>query len=293
MNVDNELISWLLEESNPWVRLRALTGLCDLPEDHDEVKSSRLRVIQTLDAARDLSWMEQKGLALIYNLTALAESGLTREDVTIDPIVDKLMLLPFEAGCGDMMLLRALVMLGYGSDSRVNERIEQAADMQLEDGGWLCLQRVMKMNRTPKSCIKADMHGLLLFGELKKKAIAPDCSGRLIEYFLKRRLFYRMDNPTELVLNSRPGWRMTDVFFPIEVMRVGLPILLDAFAVLGTGRAPELEEAWRLLEEKADWQGKVGLDGTLSKAYLPKERVGKPSKWGTLYACLALKNRYI
>ena len=35
--------------------------------------------------------------------------------------------------------------------------------------------------------------------------------------------------------------------------------------------------------------GKYILDGTLSKSYFPKERVGKPSKWVTFYALLAEK----
>jgi hypothetical protein len=86
---------------------------------------------------------------------------------------------------------------------------------------------------------------------------------------------------------------MTDVFFPIEYFRVGLPVLLDALAVLGAGQAPELDEAWQLLDGKRDQQGRILLEGTLpsNRAYLPKERVGKPSKWGTLYACLAWQNR--
>lgn len=62
--------------------------------------------------------------------------------------------------------------------------------------------------------------------------------GPLIGYFLRRRLFYRTDDPTRLVLDDHPGRRMTDAFFPIEYFRVGLPVLLDALAVLGAGEAP-------------------------------------------------------
>ena len=64
---------WLLEEDNPGVRVRALTGLCDLPRDDKQVRAARRVVKQTLNAARDLSWMELKGLAPICNLTALAD----------------------------------------------------------------------------------------------------------------------------------------------------------------------------------------------------------------------------
>ena len=64
---------------------------------------------------------------------------------------------------------------------------------------------------------------------------------------------------------------------------------MEALAVLGVGSAPELAEGWQMLEGKKDAQGKITLEGTLSKSYLPKESVGKPSKWATLYAWLAWK----
>ena len=289
---DDKVIDWLLEDNNPGVRTRTLISICGFSKDDKVVRETLRNVKQTLNPARDLSWMALKGQVLVYNLTAFAESGLSYEDVSVEPVVDKLLSQPFDANCSDLMALRAMVMLGYGSDSRVTERLEQVRNAQLADGGWLCLHRVRKMNRTPKSCIRVDMHGLLLAGELKKQGIDIDGAERLMNYFLKRRLFYRMDQPTQLVL-SRPGRRMTDVFFPNEYFHVGLPVLLDALAVLGAGKALELQEAWNLLDEKKDNQGKIILEGTLplNKSYLPRERVGKPSKWGTLYAYLAWKNR--
>jgi len=273
------------------VRVRALTGLCGYSPDHQEVTAARHLVIQTLPAARDLSWVDLKGQVLTYNLTALAESGLTCEDVPVATAADKVLSQPFDANCGELMALRALVMLGYGHDPRIEERLAQLQEVQLPDGGWLCLHRVNKMEKTPKSCIRAAMHGLLFFAELKRAGQHAGGSEPLIDYFLKRRVFYRTDDPTRLVLDDHPGRRMTDVFFPNEYFRVGLPVLLEAFVVLGVGEAPELREAWQLLDTKVDPQGRVPLEGTLPRktAYLPKERVGKPSKWATLYACLAWK----
>lgn len=293
MSENEPILSWLLEDDNPGVRVRALTGLCEYPADHHTVTASRRLAIQALSAASDLSWMDMKGQILAYNLTALAESGLTCEDVPVEPAASKILTQPFDASCGDLMALRALVMLGYGSDPRIQERLVTLRDVQLPDGGWLCLHRVRKMKKIPKSCIRAAMHGLLLFAELRRTGLHSSGDDALISYFLKRRLFYRTDNPTQLVLNDHPGRRMTDVFFPVEYFRVGLPILLYAFAVLGVGEAPELCEAWRLLDEKKNSQDRVLLEGTLplSKCYLPKERVGRPSKWATLYTCLAWKNR--
>jgi hypothetical protein len=293
MREHEPVLSWLLQEDNPGVRVRALTGLCGYAQDHQEVTAARRLVIQWLAAARDLSWTEMKGQIVIYNLAALAESGLTRQDVSIETAAEKILSQPFDANCGDLMALRARVMLGYGNDPRIEGCFDKLQEVQLPDGGWLCLHRVKKMSRVPKSCIRAAMHGLLFFAESKRAGLHVRGEGPLIGYFLKRRLFYRTDDPTQLVLNDHPGRRMTDVFLPIEYFRVGLPVLLDALAVLGAGEAPELDEAWRLLDERVDAHGRVVLEGTLplNKAYLPKEKVGRPSKWATLYACLAWQHR--
>ncbi len=292
MHIDSTVMDWLLEFDNPGVRVRTLIGLCGFSGNQKTVQETRHSVKQTLNITQDLSWMASKGQVLVYNLTALAESGLSAEDVRLEPVITRLLSQPFDVNCSDLMALRAMVMLGYSREPRVVERLKKMEEARLPDGGWLCLHRLTKMNRVPKSCIKVNMHGLLLAGELQKQGISIGGTEQLIHYFLKRRLFYRMDNPTQLVL-SLPGGRMTDIFFPSEYFHVGLPVLLDALASLGAGKAQELQEAWSLLEGKKDTQGKILLGGTLpaGKSYLPREKVGKPSKWGTLYAYLAWKNQ--
>lgn len=289
--MNTQTLDWLLEEDNPGVRVRALTGLCGLPDDDPQVSAARDLVIRWLDAARDLSWMEEDGLRLRLNLTAMAESGLARGNLPIESLVDRLLNQVDDVNCGDFILLRALVMLGYGADPRVERSLARAAEAQLPDGGWLCLHRLNKMARTPKSCIKANMHALLLAGEMSERGLHFPGIEELVGYFLRRRLFYRTNSPSRLVLECRPGYRMTDAYFPIEIQRVGLPLLLKALADTGVGRAPELAEAWRILESKSDAQGRTKLEGTLAKSYLPKERVGRPGKWVTLYALLARRAR--
>jgi len=61
--------------------------------------------------------------------------------------------------------------------------------------------------------------------------------------------------------------------------------------VLGYANDGRLNEAWNFLDNNKDNDGKTILKGTLSKSYLPKERVGKPSKWITFYSLLAEKER--
>lgn len=71
---------------------------------------------------------------------------------------------------------------------------------------------------------------------------------------------------------------------------MGLQSIVEAFCVLGYGHDKRLTEAWDLLNRQTDAEGKVILNGTLAKSYLPKERCGKPSKWATFYRLLAQKS---
>jgi hypothetical protein len=207
VSIGEDIVNWLLENDNPGIVARTLVGLCSYPKDHPFVKEARHRVVQQLKPAHDFSWMALKGQVLVYNLTALAEMGLTFEHVPIEPVVDRLLSQPFDANCADLMTLRALVMLGYAHDNHLVDRLKLIEDALLPDGGWLCLHRVQKMDRTPKSCIKVNMHGLLLAGELRKQSVEMPGTEQLVQYFLKRRLFYRMDQPTRLVIKP-PGGRV-------------------------------------------------------------------------------------
>jgi len=148
-----------------------------------------------------------------------------------------------------------------------------------------------KMKRTPKSCVKANMHALMFCAECRKKGIKADIEEPLLDYFWKHNIFYRTDNPQTLILNAREGWRTIDAFYPFEVMRVGLQNIVESFCALGYGNDSRLNEAWDILNSKKTSDGMNILNGTLSKSYLPKERVGRPSKWVTFYALLAQKER--
>ena len=302
----NELvINWLLEDDNPAVKYRTLTELLDIPEDRKEVIEAKKKVLSTLSQAIDTEWMSDvKGLWLTYNLVALAECGLNKSEIDVSSVFASKSDRSnrgapsglqyggkFDANCCDALMLRALVALGYKENENIESWLNKFPEYMLPDGGFLCAHWRRRFRYTPKSCIKDNMHVLLMLAECKKQGLEFECAGNLIDYFMKRRVFYRSDSPDTLVLHSRPGKRMIDNFFPAEPFRVGLPQLLYAFSVLGAGNRRELKEAWELLSRKRDREGKFILEGTLAKSYLPKERVGKPSKWVTFYALSAEKHR--
>ena len=288
--MDDAVLNWLLEENEPHIRYRAMRELLGMPREHPSCIKTREMLLPALSQTADTRWeRETKGLWLIYNLVALAECGLIREDISVEEAVSRALEPSFDGGCGDALLLRALVMLGYGGDERVRQRLAAFGDTILPDGGFLCLHRLSKRRDTPKSCYKANLHAIMLYGECAKRGIGTPGFAALPDYFLQRKIFYRSDAPDALVLDAREGWRTIDTFHPMEVMRVGVHCVVEALCSLGYGKTAQCEHARLMLDKYKGENGRYSLAGTLAKSYLPKERVGKPSKWVTLYALMADK----
>jgi hypothetical protein len=281
---NSTVIQWLLEDDNPAVKYRTLTEL--LGE-----RADKSPVIKWVNSFLPADWNERTGLWSVYYLNALAECGLTFDDIPIEKEkvihfgdTDK-----FEHGCGDYMRLRSLVRLGLANEAGVSKIIRNLHEKQLPDGGFLCLHRLDKLNHIPKSCYKANLHALMFCAECQKKGFKAGIEDGLLEYFWSHNLFYRTNNPDTLILNIREGWRVIDTFYPFEVMRVGLQNIVESFCALGYGNDSLLNEAWNILNGNKTADGKYILDGTLTKSYLPKERVGKPRKWVTFYSLKAVE----
>jgi hypothetical protein len=154
-------------------------------------------------------------------------------------------------------------MLGYHDRADIIDLIEKFAVGQLYDGGFMCK---MKLDKNPerKSCYKAAIAGLLLYAECKRKNILPNNAESLINYFLKRDVFYSSDK-TKKFDEGRVGWRFVDNFFPVEPMRMGIPLIVSALSILGAGNNSSVSEAWKMLKEKEDENGILKLEGTLTK----------------------------
>lgn len=281
-------INWLFEDENPAIKYRTQTELLGLSANSFDVKS------WIFDKLPE-NWFDTKGLWYRYFVTAIAECGLSGKDIpneTLDKAFFELDT-KFDCNCGDFMLLTALMKLGFTEHRTIQNVISILNNHCLPDGGFLCLHRVDKLKYTPKSCYKANLHALLFLAECHKIGLVVNTSfgQSLIDYFFSRNLFYKSTDKDTLVLNCREGWRTIDTFYPFEVMRVGLQNVVEAFSALGYGNDERLQEAWSVLNNYKDNTGKVLLKGTLTNSYLPKERVGKPSKWVTFYTMLAEKHR--
>lgn len=281
----DQIIDWLLEDNNPAIKYCTQTELLGETADNTSAKAWIFGKLPE-------NWYETNGLWYTYYITAFAECGMKYGDIAPEHLQKAFDGLnsAFDSGCGDFMLLRALVKLGCGNSETVRRTIEKAGEHLLPDGGFLCLHRLDKLKYTPKSCYKANLHALLFMAECKKNGIECPFADRLTKYFFNHKIFYRTDDKSTLVLNARSGWRTVDTFFPFEVMRVGVQNVVEAFAALGFGDDERLKQTWNMLNDYKDENGKVLLGGTMTKSYLPKERIGKPSKWVTFYSILASKH---
>jgi len=283
---NNNVISWLLEEDNPAIAYRTRTELLGLP-------SSKTVVLEWIYNFIPKDWYKTKGLWYRYYITALAECGLTLEDIKREYLEKAFSELEntFDCNCADFLLLRSLAKLGYPNEPVICKIINELKDIILPDNGFLCLHRLKKLKYTPKSCYKANLHALLFFAEIHKIGLKSNVEKFLADYFFNHNLFYKSTDRNTLVLNCREGKRTIDTFYPFEVTRIGIQNVIEAFCALGYGNDERLKEAWDLMDNNKNDDGKMILKGTLAKSYLPKERVGKPSKWVTFYSLLAEKER--
>ncbi|MCL2664817.1 MAG: hypothetical protein FWE82_04320 [Defluviitaleaceae bacterium] len=295
--MENKTLEWLLEDSNPAIKYRTLTEICG--EQPDSCRAVYNSIWEQKPVERMFSKQDENGLwandSYEY-LSACAELGLHKDErldnyvnFIVKSMTDFLDNNDEDFGCRAPLMLRALVMMGYHEKSDVKKLITRCAATQLYDGGFNC-QRLLKKNPGRKSCYKAALQGLLLYAECKRKNILPANADKLLDYFLKRDIFYSSDR-TKNFKDGRAdkGWRFIDNFFPAEPLRTGLPLIISSLSVLGAGNHPALTEAWELLKAKKYENGRMKLDGTLSKFPYNFGAVGKENKWVTFYAALAEK----
>ena len=284
----NNALTWLLDAGNPAVKYRARTELLG-QEDNP------MEVFTWIEQKMPADWYRVKGLWYVYYINALAECGLNQSIMPSEWFEAAMGRIQagFDFGCEAFMLLQAMVTLGFGENPDVQKIFAQLCEYQLPDGGFLCGRRKGRLKYIPKSCYKADYYALRLCSCCRKKGIILDIEQDLVSYFLGRNLLFRRDNLDKLILGDREkeGSRNSDAFYPLEPMRIGIQNIMETISSLGYGNDPAAAAGWNYLNAAKDDIGRVILSGTLTKSYLPKEKVGKPSAWATFYALLAEKER--
>lgn len=282
-----ELLIWLLEEENPEVRLRVLTEYLKLPRENEEVKQAKSALLKAPIFQKAMNMLKEEKIWPRYDaLTSFAEWGLTREDIDIDEEVRKFIVdTGFHPMCGEALLLRNLVKLGYQEWNDVRAEVYSALGRIKEDGGFGCFSKNKKINDpkvSHKSCARITANYLLLIAEMKLQRMEIPCEEELVHYFLKRSLIFRTDDPGKIVVEG-----MENTFYPPDAIKTGIQNLLYAVHVLGVSGDARCQTGYQYLDKKRNGEGRYLLGKTKTQPCFKAGKPGKENKWVTLYALMS------
>ena len=288
--MDRMILEWLLEEKNPEVRLRTLKEYEKRPEDEEEVAECKKLLLQSKVYERGLKKLRtDKPWAKYDAIMAFAEWGLTRDDIGKDIDGEVFALIEstgFKMLCGEPLLLRNLVKLGYGREETVKNEIDSVLSLIKEDGGFGCISTNKKINhpnKPHKSCARLTVEYLLLAAELRLAGEPAACEGALAHYFTKRNIFYRTDDMKTPMVDVMLG-----TFYPPDPIKIGAHQILYALRVLGCAPDSEAMQAgYEVLNRHRLENGRYILTASKSVPAFKTGNVGEENKWVTLYAYMA------
>lgn len=286
----DEILNWLLEDSNPELKIRVLKEYLGLGDEDSRVISTKEALLQSKVYARALKKLKgDKPWGKFDALMAFAEWGLTRDDIGKDIDEEVFGLIEstgFKMLCAEAFLLRNLLKLGYYNEAGVKDEIAKVIKDIKDDGGFGCISSNKKINdpiKPHKSCARITVEYLLLVAELHLQGIETECSEALMHYFTKRNIFYRTDDMLTPMVDV-----MTQTFYPADPIKVGAQNIVYALKVLG---CPTESDAMKAGYEAVDRykleDGTYVLSGSKSVPAFNPGKVGQSNKWITLYAYMA------
>ncbi len=288
--MDKNILDWLLEEMNPEVRLRTLKEFEKLPEDDERVVACKKELLSSKVYERGLKKLKKdKPWDKYEAILAFAEWGLTRDDIGKD-IDDEVFGLIESTGfkmlCGEPLLLRNLVKLGYYNEDIVKNEIDSVLKLIKDDGGFGCISTNKKINnpkKPHKSCARYTVEHLLLVAELHLHGYKTGCEEALTHYFTKRNIFYRTDDMKTPMVDV-----MLSTFYPPDPIKIGAHQIVYALRVLGCAPESEAMQAgYKVLNQHRLANGRYVLSASKSVQAFKAGNVGEENKWVTLYAYMA------
>lgn len=305
------VLDWLLEESNPCVRYRALTELLGKSRRSSVVRESEKAIPGSKLVTRIFSYMDENGHwpthqkgepGLEYSgiglaLAELAELGMTIADKRVSDAVDRFFAFrkadtPFpddEHSCYYAQYIRSLAMLGCRNDPRMESLLDRLRRPCRHDGGLICNRKHRGKNRNTaakKSCYIETAKAISAFSEFPEYWRSEACLG-LVNYMLRRHVCFRMDNLGKSVMPAA-----TQVRFPFLLPNGHTSLLETIYALTRMGYSSDkrMTDAWRLLDKSRCKDGKYVLHLANKSSLLGLESK-RPDKFVTLYAYLASRQR--
>ena len=288
--MEQSVFEWLTENDNPEVKLRTLKEYKKLSDNDEEVIACKKELLQSKVYERGLKKLKKDKPWDKYDaIMAFAEWGLTRDDIgqdIDDEVFGLIKSTGFKMLCGEPLLLRNLVKLGYYSEDIVKNEVDAVLKLIKEDGGFGCISTNKKINdpkKPHKSCARLTVEYLLLVAELHLQGFKPECEDALVHYFTKRNIFYRTDDMKTPMVEV-----MLSTFYPPDPIKIGAHMIVYALRVLGCEPESEAMQAgYKVLDEHKTDNGKYILTASKSVPAFKAGNVGEENKWVTLYANLA------
>jgi hypothetical protein len=287
----SHVVSWLLDDDTPEVKYRTMTEFLGISKDDPNVKKTYYELLgsKSLCIVMDKFTLKNKW-EHINAFLAIAEFGLTRDDVPIDEYLERsIKNMNMSTKCAKILLLRNLVSLGYNEHPWVKEQIALAFSTIRHDGSVRCLDKTKRTNDSKlpdMGCYRQTTTYLLLGAELKKKGIALPQLELLKTFYRDHEVSFHPESPEKIIINEMAG-----TFYPIDHVHIGLQMIIYGLSVLGEANHPSCNKAWALLNSKKDTEGKYILSESFGEPYFNVGMVGQPNKWITLYVLLAEKYR--
>ncbi|WP_310603985.1 hypothetical protein [Anaerosporobacter sp.] len=288
----NDVLNWLLEDGNPEVKYRTMTELLDMSKDESEVKKAYNSLLSsgTISLVMD-KFKLGKEWDDVTALIALAEFGLTRNDISTDDYIERIIksMNLKDMKCSKILLLRNLVLLGYYEHAWVKKQVFSSFSTMREDGTFRCLDKGKRTNDSKlpdMGCYRQTTTYLLLAAELKKIGVVFPEFQQLINFYINNHVVFQPNNPEKLIIEEMAG-----TYYPFDHVKLGLQMTMYGLSVLGAANHPNCNKAWALLESKKDSNGKYVLDK--SHPYFKVGKIGESNKWITLYALLSEKYRML
>ena len=288
--MDQNVLDWLLEEKNPEIRLRTLKEYEKYSDDEEIVIECKKKLLGSKVYERGLKKLKtDKPWAKYDAILGFAEWGLTRADIGKD-IDDEVFSLIESTGfkmlCGEPLLLRNLVKLGYSKEGVVKNEIDSVLGLIKEDGGFGCISTNKKINdprKSHKSCARLTVEYLLLVAELHLMGYRQGCEEALIHYFTKRNIFYRTDDMKTPMVDVMLG-----TFYPPDPIKIGAHQIVYALRILGCEpQSKAMQAGYNVLDQHRLANGRYVLTASKSVPAFKVGNVGEENKWVTFYACMA------
>ena len=324
--VQNSILDWLLETSDPAVRAATLTSLCQKSENDPEVLTTRKAMMASVPIAKilslqnpDGSWgleerfYDDKYTGSVWTLLTLAELGADPEDPRIHRACEFILghsqdpdeygfsmrqsakthagLPGYVIPCLTGNLVYALIRFGYLQDERIQNAIAWILKYQQADDGSLHGPQDPIVKRLEPcfgrhTCHMGVAKALKALAAIPGGLRTPAVTAKIGELAEYFLIHHLYRKSHDLAQISKPGW--LHFGFPL-MYQTDILELLEIFATLHL-RDPRLDDAIAVVAGKQDAEGRWLLENSYNgKMLIRIEQKGTPSKWITLKALNVLR----